>query len=160
MKVMWCRRVNRRISWRVCRRGCWVIRRRCRAVRWRRSRPARNSVRAIRRSGSTRCMIDGGKEMLGPIINVTPEAGQSAEFVLENTAKGATPLLTAHLVRTAQGAYGFTVVSNEIPVVALARFELTFWGVPADPSHDPMRGRYCTTSSRNCDASFGVQWWW
>ena len=53
----------------------------------------------------------GGHELLGPIVNVTPEAGQSAEFALENTVKVQTPLLTAHLVRTSQG-YGFTVASS------------------------------------------------
>ncbi len=83
-----------------------------------------------------------GKEILSPLVNVTPEAGQSAEFAIENTAKITTPLLTAHLVHTAQG-YGFTVSSNEIPIVALYGFELTFWGVPADPSHNAMRGRFC-----------------
>jgi hypothetical protein len=87
--------------------------------------------------------------LVGPIVNVTPEAGQSAEFVLETTAKGGdTPLLTAHLVRTENPVtkreeYGFTVNSNEIPIIGLTGFELTFWGVPADPSHDPMRGRTC-----------------
>jgi hypothetical protein len=86
-----------------------------------------------------------GKEVLGPIVNVTPEAGQSAEFGFENNVKQPF-LVTAHLVRTAQG-YGFTVVSNEIPVVALSGFELTFWGIPADPSHDPMRGRLCSTAA-------------
>jgi hypothetical protein len=92
--------------------------------------------------GTARLVVEGGKELLAPIVNVTPEAGQSAEFALENTVKFDTPLLTAHLVRTKQG-YGFTVVSNEIPVVALERFELTFWGVPADSSHNPMRGLFC-----------------
>jgi hypothetical protein len=91
-------------------------------------------------------------ELLGPIINVTPEAGQSAEFALENTLHIDTPLLTAHLVRTAQGVagcttpggcYGFTVVSNSIPDVGIYGVELTFWGVPGDPSHDPMRGLIC-----------------
>jgi hypothetical protein len=89
---------------------------------------------------------EGGKEQLAPIVNVTPEAGQSAEFALENKTKIITPQLTAHLVRTAQGEYGFTVVSNEIPKIALTGFELTFWGVPADLSHRPMRGRFCGTS--------------
>ena len=91
-------------------------------------------------------------ELLGPIVNVTPEAGQSAEFALENTLHIDTPLLTAHLVRTTQGVagcttpggcYGFTVVSNNIPNVGLHGVELTFWGVPGDPSHDPMRGLIC-----------------
>jgi hypothetical protein len=85
----------------------------------------------------------GGHELLAPIVNVAPEVGQSAEFALENTVKFDTPLLTAHLVRTATGDYGFTVVSNNIPVINIEDFELTFWGVPADPSHNPMRGRFC-----------------
>jgi hypothetical protein len=88
----------------------------------------------------------GGKEVAGPIVNVTPEAGQSAEFALENQANQPF-ILTAHLVHTSQG-YGFTVVSNEVPVVALTKFELTFWGVPADRSHDPMRGRFCANAKR------------
>jgi hypothetical protein len=88
---------------------------------------------------------------LGPIVNVTPEAGQSAEFALEN--KDNIPFLeTARLVRTAQGSagcttaggcYGFTIVSHNIPTVELSEVEETFWGVPADASHDPMRGLFC-----------------
>jgi hypothetical protein len=85
---------------------------------------------------------DSGKESISPIVNVTPEAGQSAEFALENTVGIDTPLLTGHLVRTRQG-YGFTVVSNEIPIVNIEKVELTFWGVPGDPSHDPLRGLFC-----------------
>jgi hypothetical protein len=87
-----------------------------------------------------------GREFVGPIVNVKPEAGQSAEFALDLAGSGVTdtPILTAHLVRTAEGPYAFTVVSNEIPpLTTLVKFELTFWGVPADPSHDPMRGLFC-----------------
>jgi hypothetical protein len=87
--------------------------------------------------------IEGHNVLAGPIVNVTPAAGQSAEFALENTTPYYTPLLTAHLVRTAQGSYGFTVTSSSIPTLALRSFELTFWGVPADPSHDAARGRFC-----------------
>jgi hypothetical protein len=87
----------------------------------------------------------GGKEALSPIVNVTPAAGQSAEFAIENHVKIDTPLLTAHLVRTPQGEYGFTVASNEIPVVSLTGFELTFWGVPEDQTHNPMRGLFCSS---------------
>ena len=86
-----------------------------------------------------------GKEAVGPIVNVTPEAGQSAEFVLENTWKNP-PVLTAHLVRTPHG-YGFTVTSNTIIPVELSKVEMTFWGVPADPSHDPSAA--CSAASRN-----------
>jgi hypothetical protein len=91
----------------------------------------------------------GGKQYVAPIVNVTPEAGQSAEFALENTVKAvSTPLLTAHLIRTSEGErYSFDVIGKEIPVVGLEKFELTFWGVPADPSHDPARGRICESAS-------------
>jgi hypothetical protein len=89
----------------------------------------------------------GGKEALYPIVNMVPEAGQSAEFALENEIK-LVPILTAHLVHTAQG-YGFTAVSNKIPEVELMSIETTFWGVPADPSHDAMRGLFCSTVNTN-----------
>jgi hypothetical protein len=95
--------------------------------------------------GFYRLHWQGGKELLAPIVNVTPEPGQSAEFVLENTAK-ISVVLTGHLVRTAQG-YGLTVVSSGIPTVELYGVETTFWGVPADPSHTPMRGLFCASTS-------------
>jgi hypothetical protein len=85
---------------------------------------------------------ESNHELFGPVVNVTPEAGQSAEFALEEMTKNDTPLLTAHLVHTAQG-YGFTVVSNNVPALSIRSFEITIWGVPADPSHNPMRGRFC-----------------
>jgi hypothetical protein len=96
--------------------------------------------------GSYVLHLKGGTTLLGPVVNLTPESGQSAEFALENTVQS--PLLTAHLVRTVNAVtkrseYGITVVSNEIPVLGVLSFEITFWGVPADPSHNPLRGRYC-----------------
>ncbi|HWG30244.1 MAG TPA: hypothetical protein VN676_06830 [Steroidobacteraceae bacterium] len=102
--------------------------------------------------------FEGGNAFMGPIINVTPAAGESAEFALENESGGLNePLLTAHLVHSAQGAYGFTVVSNEVPMVNLVRFEVTFWGVPADPSHDSLRGRFCTSQRpRPLECEVGV----
>ncbi len=93
--------------------------------------------------GVWRVRWHGGGELLAPIYNVAPEAGQSAEFVLQDEID-VNAVLTAHLVRTAQG-YGFTVASNRIPEVELSRAELTFWGVPADPSHDAMRGLICSS---------------
>ncbi|HWY19061.1 MAG TPA: hypothetical protein VNY27_10190 [Solirubrobacteraceae bacterium] len=114
-------------------------------------------------TGGGRCPADtqvgwyrlgaGGEDprYVGPIVNVAPSAGESAEFALENPA-AIQQLLTAHLVRTEspvthQREYGFTVATNEIPLVGLFRFELTFWGVPADPSHNAMRGRTCKTTN-------------
>ena len=96
---------------------------------------------AVTQVGWARLRLLGGKEDAGPIVNLTPEAGQSAEFGLENES-GFTYVLTAHLVRTAQG-YGVTVATNGVPIVELSEAEITFWGVPADPSHDLQRGLVC-----------------
>ena len=107
----------------------------------------------------------GDKEALGPIVNVTPEAGQSAEFAFETEAKK-DPVLTGHLVRDARThTYEFTVVGNQVPQVEIVSVEATFWGVPADPSHDPLRGLLCGASERHpgpnpplvCDAGTGEQ---
>lgn len=85
----------------------------------------------------------GKTELLGPVVNVTPEAGQSAEFAIENLQK-LTFLETAHLVRTEQG-YAFTLVSNKLPMSGITEVEQTMWGVPGDPVHDPERGLLCQT---------------
>ena len=64
--------------------------------------------------------LEGGAKLLGPIVNVTPEAGQSAEFAFENTLNVDTPLLTAHwLPHGARAARGLWIrrLSNEIPDV-------------------------------------------
>lgn len=104
---------------------------------------AHNACPVDTQVGVARFRVFGAKEVIGPIVNVVPEAGQSAEFGIENHSK-INFLLTAHLVRTAEG-YGFTVVSNGIPLTELVEYEVTFWGVPADPSHDQMRGTFCST---------------
>ena len=87
--------------------------------------------------------FDGEKESLAPIVNVTPEKGQSAEFGLETSSAKVTALLTGHVVRVGS-SYTLRVVSSDIPnQIGLVEFETTFWGVPADPSHDAMRGVVC-----------------
>lgn len=96
--------------------------------------------------GVYRVVWFGGKEGLFPIVNVTPEAGQSAEFAFEGEVK-LTPVLTGHLVRDSKG-YSLSVASNTIPLVELVRLEATFWGIPADPSHDRLRGRFCSKTER------------
>jgi hypothetical protein len=99
------------------------------------------------------------KDVVGPIVNVKPEVGQSAEFALDTAGAGTvyTPLLTAHLVHTSQGSYTFSVAGEKIPTLnSIVGVELTFWGVPADPSHDLMRGRLCLRFHLKpliCDAS-------
>jgi len=83
----------------------------------------------------------GAKESIGPIVNLTPEAGQSAEFGIVTPYKF-TYLLTGHVVRSGS-SYGLTIVSNRLPVSEVYSAELTFWGVPAESSHDFQRGLTC-----------------
>jgi hypothetical protein len=90
-----------------------------------------------------------GNADAGPIVNVTPEAGQSAEFAIETTSK-LNFLLTGHVVRTSEG-YGLTVVTNSIPTTEIYRAETSFWGVPASSIHDPERGLFCGRTNGNQD---------
>jgi uncharacterized repeat protein (TIGR01451 family) len=82
-----------------------------------------------------------GQGLVGPIVNVTPEAGQSAEFAIETNSK-INFLLTGHVVRTSEG-YGLAVVSTGNPSTLIVGLETTFWGVPASEVHDPERGLFC-----------------
>jgi hypothetical protein len=86
--------------------------------------------------------------LIEPIYDLVPEKGQSAEFGIP-IGGSVNLILTGHLVHTngSQSGYGFTVVSNNIPQRGFTGFKLSFWGVPADPSHDPQRGRKCETLS-------------
>ncbi len=94
--------------------------------------------------GLVRLESGPGKEDVGEIYNVTPEAGQSAEFALH--AQGTNFFLTAHLVRLGQ-SYGLTVSSHGIQDLGLREAEVTFWGVPAESRYDWMRGLSCERPS-------------
>ena len=83
----------------------------------------------------------GGTGFMGPLVNVTPEAGQSAEFAFENDG-GFAQVLTGHVVRTA-GGYGLSVTSNGIPSIGIESAEVTFWGIPSAAVHNPQRGLFC-----------------
>ncbi len=83
----------------------------------------------------------GNKAMLGPIVDLTPEAGQSAELGLETSFKTTFPL-TGRVIRTAQG-YGLALAGNGLPMLDVVSVETTLWGVPAAAVHDPQRGLSC-----------------
>lgn len=82
-----------------------------------------------------------GEGLVGPIVNVTPESGQSAEFAID-TVNHINFLLTGHVVHTSDG-YGLAVDTNGIPMTELYKVETSFWGVPASKVHDAERGRFC-----------------
>jgi len=77
-----------------------------------------------------------------PVFNMVPPPGAPARFGF--TVLGVPVMLTAN-VRNG-GDFGVTVASANIPVaIPLYGMDITFWGVPADPSHDAQR----------CDAFLG-----
>jgi hypothetical protein len=90
--------------------------------------------------------VFGNKAALGPIVDLVPEAGQSAELGLESGA--GTLLMTGRLVRTVHG-YGVRVVARGLPMLAVVSAETTLWGVPAAAEHDAERGLSCAAIEVN-----------
>ncbi len=87
----------------------------------------------------------GDKAILEPIVDLTPEAGQTAELGLVTPYKVTVPL-TGHIVRTSAG-YGLALVANGLPSLEITGVETTLWGVPAESVHDPLRGLSCTAAA-------------
>jgi hypothetical protein len=73
-----------------------------------------------------------------PVYNIEPSPGVTAELAF--MAAGLVPALLNVSVRTG-GDYGVTVrVNNISQAAAIYASKVTIWGVPADPSHDALRG--------------------
>jgi hypothetical protein len=88
----------------------------------------------------------GNAALLGPIVNLKPSSGESAELGLE-TPLG-TFLLMGRVVRTPEG-YTSAIVAGGLPMLAITSMEITLWGVPAAAAHDPLRGISCFGSESN-----------
>jgi hypothetical protein len=74
-----------------------------------------------------------------PVYNMAPSPGIPAEFGFK--AKTVVPILLDASVRTG-GDYGLTItVPNINEAVDIYGSTVTIWGVPADPSHDSLRGK-------------------
>ena len=93
--------------------------------------------------GIARVTLDeGGTRHTGtiPLYNLVPSVGEPARFgfMLLHV-----PVILDTAVRTGRD-YGVVVSVNNISqVFGFLGSEVTFWGVPADPSHDNMRGWGC-----------------
>ena len=79
-----------------------------------------------------------------PIFNLEPDFGEPARFGFYIPIAKAPVLLDASLRSGAGEDYGITVSSLNTPQnVGFLSSTLTFWGVPGDPVHDPLRGWGC-----------------
>ena len=77
------------------------------------------------------------------IYNVVPEKGYPAEFgFFAGAARVSAPQFLFPSVRPGAG-YQLRISSVGVDQLHLESLSLTFWGVPADPSHDPQRGEFC-----------------
>jgi hypothetical protein len=85
-----------------------------------------------------------------PVFNVVPSAGEPADFEFNAITL---PVHIQTRVRTG-GDYGLTTVAPNVSErLAVNAVTLTFWGVPADPGHDPERGlldTFCTFQATGC----------
>jgi hypothetical protein len=93
----------------------------------------------------------GEKAMLGPIVDVVPEAGEAATLGLETPLK-VMFLLSGRIIRTPRG-YGLALVGRGLPLLSVLGVETTLWGVPAAAVHDPQRQLSCTAI--NVDEQWG-----
>ena len=80
-----------------------------------------------------------------PLFNLEPSAGEPARF---GFLPQGVPAFIDTAVRTG-GDYGITAsVDNITQSIGFLSSEVTFWGVPGDPSHDNARGYGCLAEAR------------
>ncbi len=75
-----------------------------------------------------------------PVFNLVPNVGEPARFAFNIFG---VPVILDTSVRSG-GDYGVVVSANNINTVEeFTASQVTFWGAPADPSHDKFRGWSC-----------------
>jgi hypothetical protein len=105
--------------------------------------------------------LDGSEEFVSPVFNLAPSFGHTAEFgfgVFHDES-------TVHIVVSVNPGDGYRAVAavDDVPTfdpgselngggVSVAESTLTFWGVPADPTHDRLRGYACYPPSASSPA--------
>ena len=96
-----------------------------------------------------RSALLGGSARTFGLFNLTPPPGVAAEL---GTAPFGEPITFAGQVRSTEGEYGLDLEAKNFPQgLAIDGVEITIWGTPWAPSHDPQRGN-CL---KETDAEFG-----
>lgn len=83
-----------------------------------------------------------------PVYNMVPDPGQTADFAF------LVLIAPVHIVATinTDGDYSLTTnISDISELLPLGASELSFWGVPADSSHDQARGACVGTDTEDTD---------
>ncbi len=94
--------------------------------------------------GIVQLRLTGGFFIRVPLFNLVPTIGEPAKFGFSVLG---VPVILDTAVRTG-GDYGVVVSVNNISqVLEFVGSQLTFWGVPADPSHNNVRGWNCLTDT-------------
>ena len=97
--------------------------------------------------------LDSGEKLFSltePVFNLVPAAGEPARFGFDVEH---IPIILDTSVRTG-GDYGVVVsVRNISQIFGFFGSRVTFWGVPADPSHNAVRGWNCLR-----DAQLGFEY--
>jgi hypothetical protein len=88
----------------------------------------------------------GYRAVLGAVYNLEPSGGEPARLGVSIPSAAGQTLVQVALTASAADGYAVTATSEDVTndfegaEAALDGFTLALWGVPADPSHDGMRG--------------------
>jgi uncharacterized repeat protein (TIGR01451 family) len=84
---------------------------------------------------------------LAPVFNLAPNPGEVARL---GFYAGIFAIQGEVFLRPGDDGVRTSFVSNPASIVQFASFQLTVWGVPAEPNNNHMRGVYCHGTVGNC----------
>ncbi len=85
-----------------------------------------------------------------PVYNIQPPTGSPAEFGFFYNS-----VVVTLLAKVRPSDNGIDIITQKaVSSVPIPKFEVTLWGVPSDPSHDPVRG-ICLQGGYGFNAVFG-----
>jgi hypothetical protein len=91
-------------------------------------------------------VVYGTGSIVTPVYNMDPPPGSAARF---GAAAASLNVLQDATVLPESG-YSVAVNTANIPTPGIEAVSETVWGVPADPGHDPERGKNCINNGQPC----------